>query len=993
MGQISSIPNTSFNSNSELLPAPNHQTSQWFWQSNSDPWMEKDPIKWIWTAFAYDIHCLIEKAFICNHSIADLGDCEIDLKKMLQVNKQDRNKVRRVRREAADQSHSRHLLELRPLTVGKDQKTINPAFGNVQHFLSYIMQRTIESYSLYQKLKDLTHSSKQEEYQGIVKEVISCVQKAAQARAKIIKLRVSSSSEFDFMLEADCIVDELSKNSGSLKDFLLAILRVYTMESFLCYWINELLRNENWEELNVLTPYLVCLAYTFKHEDYVMKYDPNQSFRALFGLINTNKLLLYRGAALTEEHLAYYDLLKIKYFSWNGVTSTSLLKEPAQGFIKLSLEIAKLQEEPKIGVLFTIESDFTSSSDCEGMIDVSSNSKVPEEKEVILAPGTVFELLSVQRGRGGIANIRLKVTKKFNEQNESLMLLGALQERVIFKNKAIFDDLTKGEMIKALQLLEGHQMITKLEIKNCLIDSHLMELITKMRLTTKIKLEDIEMKANKIKVDRLNQLWYYFSDENLDMICEHNSIFLTKDQIEKPEPKEANWNLQKLCLGERAMDKIYQVNQLKNLFHIFKAENKIVKIDLACCSYAYEKIILKDIMMLIAKLWSCLESLSLKFVVWESKGDDVLERLKYTMSRLACLNYLSLNFSDCSSISNKGLSSLGDTIRVLKSLQHLSLHFSDCSNISNEGLSILGEAIEVRKSLRYLSLHFSNCSSISNKGLSSLSDAIKLPTSLQYLSLNFYGCSSISNEGLNSLSDAIKVLTSLQQLSLDFSGCSSISNEGLSSLQDSIKLLKSLQHLSLHFSDCFNLSNEGLSSLQDAIKAFTLLQCLSLCFSRCSSISNDALSSLRDAIKTLTSLQQLSLDYNCSSISNQGLSSLRDAIKGLTSLQQLSLNFHGCSSISNEGLISLLDAITILTSLRRLSLDFSRCSSISKEGLIILSDAIKELLSLQSLSLNFLQCPSLSDEVLSSLRDDLKGYLIPEVFVFSGDKMNSTNIQ
>ena len=553
---------------------------------------------------------------------------------MLQVSKLDRNKVRRVRREAADPSRNRQLLELKPLTIEKNQKTLNPAFGNVQHFLSYIMQRTTESYNLYHKLIDLTHNSKQEEYQEVVQEVVNCIQKAAQTRAKIIKLRTNLSSEFDFILEADCIIDELSKSSESLEDFLLAILRVYTMESFICYWLNELLRSEHWEELNVLTPYLVCLAYTFKHRDYIMKYNPDHSSRMLFGLFKTNKLLLYRGTALIQEHLAYYDVSKLKYFSWNGVTSTSLLEEPALRFIKFSLQKAAQQKEPKVGVLFIITSDFASSNDCEGMIDVSSNSKFPEEKEVILAPGTVFKLLSVQRGRDGIVEIRLKVTKKFDDKKK-VMLLGALQERVIFKDKAVLDGLTKDEMIHALQLLEGHQMVTKLEIKNCSIDSHLMQLITNMRLTTKIKLENIVVKGNEIKVDRLNRLWHHFSDGNLDMICEWNSILLIED--EKLESKERHRRLEKLCLGKGAMDKLHQANQLVKFFEVFRAESKVVKVDLTCSQSLYEDCNLENISM-ITKSWPCLESLSLDFDRCTIKGDDIMNRLKYSMSKLACLN-------------------------------------------------------------------------------------------------------------------------------------------------------------------------------------------------------------------------------------------------------------------------------------------------------------------------------------------------------------------
>ena len=703
--------------NSSIAPhlESNLHIIKWFWQSEADPWKERDPSKWAWTAYTYDLCRCIEKAFILNHKTADLGHYEIDFKKMVQVNKQDPTKVRRVKREAPKQSQSRLLLELpKPLTIENNQKTINHAFGNVQHFLSYITQRTKQSYDLFQRLKDLSLDSKKDQYEDIVQEVESCIRKGAQARAKIIKIRTHSDIQLDFTFEAECIIGELAAHSGVLRDFLRVILKVYTLESFICYWMNELLRGENWEELNVLTPYLVCLAYVFKRQEYVMRYDPAKNLKTFFGLFNTKRLALYRGTALTKEQLTYYCVDKIRHFSWNSVTSTSLSQEQATIFVDMSLKRAKEQNEQKTGVMFVIEADFASSEDCEGMIDISEDSRYPSEKEVILAPGTVFELLSTQHSKSdGVWEIKLRLTRKFGKGKNDVSLLGTLQEKVIFKDAAKLENLAEDEIIKAIQLLSGNQLITKLEIISCSLNSYLIELIGSMWRTTNIKPEDIVLKNNQIKVESLSILYYYFSIGDLDLICENNDIVVDN------QSSRIYWNVKNPYFGNNALQRLSKNHQLKSLYEKITSETLAVKSNL----------LIFDI-----KLQSSLKDLSLNFDGNKEIKKEFIYKLRDGIKVLTSLQHLSLDFRECSGISNEGLIGLGDGMKVLTSLQHLSLHFSWCSGISNEGLIGLGDGMKVLTSLHHLSLYFSWCSDISNEGLIGLGDGMKVLTSLQHLS-------------------------------------------------------------------------------------------------------------------------------------------------------------------------------------------------------------------------------------------------------------------
>ena len=111
---------------------------------------------------------------------------------------------------------------------------------------------------LHQRLIGLDIDCKQSEIEDIIQEVVQCIQKGAECREKVVKTRMLSSISKNYIEEAKKIVLEIESKSSlrslGLRDFLKLVLRIYTMETFVCYWLNELLRSENWEEINVLTP-------------------------------------------------------------------------------------------------------------------------------------------------------------------------------------------------------------------------------------------------------------------------------------------------------------------------------------------------------------------------------------------------------------------------------------------------------------------------------------------------------------------------------------------------------------------------------------------------------------------------------------------------------------------------------------------------------------------------------------------------------------------
>jgi len=989
------------------------EVPQWQWQSDSGPHKEKDPSKWTWQNYPSDISLIIEKAFSHNkEEIIELGDFELNLRSMLLVHKKQRNQVFRVRR----QTQSRFLMEIpQPaMIIAKEQKTMNEAFGTIQHFLDYIMKRTPEAYGLYQRLKRLPLDCKENQFRDIIQEVIGCVEKGAKAREKVGNLQGKS-----FTSEAKVIVDLIKRSLGSLKEFLGTILKAYTMETFICYWLNELLRSENWEEINVLTPYLVCLVYTFKLKDYIMKYEePKGLLNSFLGFVGKQGLSLYRGAALTKEHLAYYNPVKVRYFSWNGVTSTSRNKNVALNFIRLSLN-KSIVEQGKVGVMFVIETDVGSVEDCEGMIDISRNSQYPDEQEIILAPGTVFELLKITE-RAGYYQICLKIKKKFEKTKENIALLGALQDQSILGERAVIDGLPSEKSFRLLELLKGNKLIRKIEIRNSGIQDHIMEEIEGMRVTTTVKKCDVKLVGNTISVGSLSGLVEYFSWRNLNEICLANRV-MWKESGESDDGR-----IERLILKERVLEKFRQNGGgegLKRLYEKVKNERRIrilklsmkylqeeqseelrnlvrelrglVSLDLRFDEnfsnegISHLKIALKELNSLkhlSLDLNKCmdisdeglkdllisaksLQKLSLGFQQCWNISDVGLKYLEKSSLSMANLQRLSLDFQQCWKISDHGLGFLTDALKNLTCLQLLSLHFSSCDKITDEGFKHLKNSLMNLTGLKYLSLDFGWCKNISDLGLGHLKTGLLSCKFLEHLSLNFRGYNLISNEGLNHLKNGLRNLTCLQYLALDFGCCKEISDEGLGHLRDGLTPWISLQHLSIDLKDCNRISDLGLRYLAHALGLLIDLKYLSLDFGWCKQISDIGLSDLKNALISLKFLQHLSLDFTDSKeISDEGISHIKNSLSTLTDLKHLSLCFRGCNKITNLGLSHLKDALLTLRSLRNLALNFKQCNNISNEGLNSLKNGLKTLVFLKSLSLNLRKCDLISNEGVHNLK-------------------------
>jgi len=829
------------------------EASVWQWQADADPYKETDPSKWIWQSYSNDVCRILENAFRLKQDLVDLpGDYEIDLKKMVQVNKKSKDKVRRIQRQVLhydDQYQSRFKAEI-PEPVVVAQKSLSAAFGTVQHFLDYIMKKTPESYMLYQDLKKLSLDSESWRFKKIIEEVVVCLKKGAEVREKIVKGR--SGAKMDNLKHAGQMENEIRNNSKTLRDFLRVVLKIYTMQSFVCYWLNEMLRNEDWEEINVLTPYLVCLIYTFKVSDYTIKHETGGILNTMLGYVMKQKLYLYRGAALTKDQLTQYDQTKVNHFSWNSVTSASRSLEIAQIFADNGMEEAKQKNEEKVKVIFNIETDFASIEDCEGMIDAEPYSQFKYEKEIILAPGTVFQLGKVWQNKKGGYEINLKVKRKFKEAKEKIPLLGDLQNQAILEDKALLVGMPSADSLQLLKLLKGNKLIKKLEIKDSEIDESLVEKIEYMRMSTKLKKTDLEFINNKISISSLSTLIHYFSEEGWSNVCASNQIKFDAEKAVKED-----WKIEKLILQKRVLEGFESKGHIKELCKGLKNERQLKAIKLLMKELEISPNAIQHIFGSIKQLAS-LEALMLTPAPIMVKASDVFFGLCKTLGSSKSLKYfyldldghlegshptnslnfadlsvfnlsegirsltrlkgLSLNFRQCKEITDESLKKIRPIATSLISLKKLSLNFAGCSKISDEGFYQVANMIAVGN-LNHISLDFTSCNKISDEALNYLESVLELSARpLKYLSLQFWHCRNISDEGLNCIGKALAALRNLASLTLAFGGCNQISDQGLNNLGDVLSSLKSLKELSINLKECPKISMKELRKLKDSLE-------------------------------------------------------------------------------------------------------------------------------------------------------------------------------
>jgi len=945
---------------------------KWQWQTNLDLCCKSEENRW--ECYSLAENYLIEKAYYEQQKEIDLGNYVISIQHMIEKKKENPRIQRPVRR-VLWANEMRETVRSERYFDTELPKPVNKMFGSLDHFIHFFSRRSPEILEFTKKFNRFEESNDLDELnKAICSQIVGCFRQEFErtelksAQEETIEL-IQKEKKDQEKKSIQKLISLFEKKFSSFEEFYGEILRAYTMSSPLYKNLNRYLREENWTELENLLPYAFCLCKSFKLQ------EKKQRTLEVQGL-QKKILTLFRGTALDELALKYYDPLEIKYFSWNAVTSTSKKLKVAEEFMYGNTEL----KNKKYPVLFIIEvpmNDDTQKLNNK-WIDLHQYSAVPSEEEVILAPGTVFELKDFTSDEKK-KTIRIKL----KSESHSLMSNGFIMSKTLM-NEMISDKEIKimclegEELNEAFKAISGNRLIEKIEFCLCQFDNQSVEEMIRA-LATMNRIEEILFVSCSIQIDK-EKLKKELKD-------------LLKLKVKKLEFHGTNnfYNI----LG----------NGIYNLGDRWRGFQELETISMQTMQISDEGV--KDLASHGLKYLTQLKSLNLNFsgclqITDEKIKNLASEGLKYLIE----LTSLELNFSKCSEITDEGIKNLcRQGLNHLTHLTSLDLNFSGSSQITDQGVKNLcitddaesdrsGQGLQYLTQLTSLNLNFSGCSKITDEGMDTLQEFHHL-TQLISLNLNFSGRSKITDNGLKNLySKGLKNLTQLRHLNLNLSECSIIRDEGIYHLcLQGLQHLNQLKSLNLNFSRCLNITDDGMSNLcLEGLKHLTQLTFLDLNFSGRSKITNQGINNLcSDGLIHLEKLASLHLNFSgCLKLTDEGVKTLcRQGLNHLTKLTSLNLNFSGCLQITDEGVDSLCrtdervnslcridegennlcsQGSTFLIQLRSFNLDLSWCSNITDAGMNKLGfKGLKHLTQLVSLGLNFRCCRKITDEGLDNL--------------------------
>lgn len=973
---------------------------KWQWKSNIDPWSKSEEEKW--ESYSLEHNYLIEKAYYDHEKEVDLGDYIISIQHKIQIKKGDKVSQRPIRRidwtqdvEEFHRCERYYEVEL--------PKSINKVFGSLEDFVRQFSNRNPEILEFKKQLDKLEEVN---DLNGlnhqILPKVINCFEK--EVAKLVLELKEDKNKE---------LIDSFRKYFSSFEEFYKQIIKAYTMSAFLYRNLNKYLRSESWDEIDLLSPYAICICKAFFKIEF---FNPQEKM-----LLGKNSITLYRGATFDESALSHYNPQAVQNFSWNSVTSASTRLKVAERFMYQSTDFKK----KKFPVMFIIEVPLLAKEEYLRWIDAKNCSNFQSEDEVILAPGSVFDLQDVFTNKQKITIIKMRLRNEVRSlAYRGVMMQGALQREMMTEKEMKFMCLVGEELSDGLKCISGNGLIEEVEFCLCKFDEKLfqemLQVLTHMKNLKGLKFISC-LYQDKSKIS--NIIFEYSKNWNLSRI----EITEKQSSSRLSRSGENNWEG---WITVASFDK-------GNNFHNNITEKEV---NLWCEELKH-----------FPQLTSFNLDLSGDRFQHSGISDKGLrnlcsEGLKY-FTQLTSLN---LNFSRCRSITDEGMESLcSERLQKLTKLTSLTLEFYNCSNITDEGLNTLvSEGLKNLTQLTYLNLNFENCGSITDEGISSLaSQGLKHLTKLKVLNLDFGECGNVTDEGIKDLcSQGLKYLTQLKTLKMNFSKSDQITNKGIKCLSSQgLKHLCQLAFLDLNFSGCFNISDKGVNILySEGLKHLAQLASLDLDFSDCIYLTEKGVENLRALTeKTLTQLTTLHIktpdDFD--NWSQDGLSddpifeelhelsfkrtlepeklqmivipspngvyfvtekffeeNLKNSLHQLTSLNlnfkkyleitdeevktlccqglknccqltSFNLNFSFCKNVTDEGVNALVsEGLKYLTQLTSLTLNLSDCKNITDEGFTKLSsEGLKHLTQLTSLDLSFSHCFAITDEGVNLL--------------------------
>ena len=999
---------------------------KWQWRSNSDPWSKTEEPRWI--AYSPKENYLIEKAFHEKQKEVDLGDYIVSIEDGIQKKKGNTPLQRQIRRKENDEEEEMDVRSERYFET-ELPKSINKIFGSLQHFINFFSRRNNEILDLTKQLQEFEQSNNLNGLNKIIcSQLISCLEeellKPIEDQLKDDSLtKLQRKMKLGSKERCEELISLFKRDFISFEEFYGSILKSYTMNTALYLNFNKHLRNESWTEIENLLPYAICLCKAF----FDRKLSHNLQKEEEQGDKNSS-ILLYRGTALDDLALSNYMVEKVpKLFSWNSVTSTSTNKEMAEGFMYKSANI----EKRTYPVLFIIEiplGNEPAESEYLKWIDVRQYSTVTDEDEVILPPGSAFELLKAFTDQEKRTTINLRLRHEVESlAHRGLIMQGVLQTEMVIDRQVKVVCLERDELSETFKYIYGNKLIEEIEFCLCRFNRWTLEEMVKTisSLDKAKKLEFISCNyedeqgistlrlkgiktVKKLDIHCRSMKINYFLLQGLGYLSQIASLTIDLSQSNKEITDEGFESL-----GFGGLKYLTQLTSLNlNLSGCEQITNKGVQ-NLASQGLKY---LIK------------LTSLILNFCGLAIDDEGVKSLASQGLRYLTKLSFLSLDFSRCHQIIKKGMQNLASQgLKHLTQLTYLALNFCDLA-INDEGVSDLAsEGLKHLTQLTSLSLNFYD-SKIGNDGVKNLaSQGLKHLTQLTSLTLDFsrfyfssvFGESQrITDVGASDLaSEGFPHIIQLTSLSLNFSN-SRISGSGVKNLSSQVfKYLAKLRFLSLNFDGGLIATDEALTHFQDSqiqkdrkdiviSKSIQKYETKNLAEFHCQTFIRkkawNQVTSLMDShlqplaqpaennhFQTPSALQE---DFQLCELCEDFIKNNRLVIRNLMLAREtnrndskngiiipknchitsLTMNFSDCKQISNEGVKDLMSqGLKHFTQLTSLNLDFERpgWNDAVLETVVsdLASEGLKHFTQLSSLSLDFSGCYKITDKGIQNL--------------------------
>jgi hypothetical protein len=337
MASASTLPTSASNENKKIV---------WFWQSNPNPWDEKEKQEWKrYSDFENDF---IEKAFQRKEKEVQLNDYVVDFKYSVQFNKDDRCRQRTVKREVVDLSEL--VREERFAYPQRAVKSYDNQYKNDYDFRWQWLIANKQIAGNNKAIAELAAQGKSVRSTPKLLDISLC-----RLFVGILKEGKRLNQDFD----AERMAEQL-RSCRSDEEILACVPRLYSAESFLYKLLNTTLRNKDMSKLDTLGPFCVLLWLHLRNNN------------------DKRDQLLYRGMTLTDEMVEEYKQAVGHKIVWHSFTSTSKDHRIAEQFGN-TLFIILLKDLSK------------------WLSDISSLSHYPHEQEILLQNHCVFTIDKIER--------------------------------------------------------------------------------------------------------------------------------------------------------------------------------------------------------------------------------------------------------------------------------------------------------------------------------------------------------------------------------------------------------------------------------------------------------------------------------------------------------------------------------------------------------------------------------------------------------------------